>query len=107
MPGMIQPMQWISVVAIVVTGTVIGGLLWWCYGRVQSGGLRALIAIGTAVLGCVLYAMVQTGLEELFPDKKINGDIIVYDVYIFLAVLVVLEAVMLLLRRRSTDVGHG
>jgi hypothetical protein len=100
---MLQPMHWVSVVATIFSGAVVAAVLWWSYSRARSGGTKALIAAGMALLGFALFCLVQAGLEVAHPADKTNGDIIAYDTNIFLGFLVVIEVAVFLLRRKSNS----
>jgi uncharacterized membrane protein len=98
-------LNWVPTSANIVACIAVAWILWLEYGRVQSGVRKAWVTIGAAMVGFILYFLVQALLEEGFPQTRINGDVVVYNIDFFAVALIVVIAAVFVLRKAVTPGG--
>jgi hypothetical protein len=86
----------------VIACAVVCSFLWWSLGAVSSVAAKILLALLGALIGYVVYFLLQTGWEKLHPEARApNGDILAYYVQYFSAALAVIVIAMFFARRTA------
>ena len=94
-------LNWMIVVSYLVPCAAVAFVLWQAFGHVESGGTKVMIAAGSVVLGLLLFFVVQSVWEGMFPAFRIGGHIVVYEIYPFIALLIVLDVAIFVMRGTS------